>query len=218
MKMISGEKENEVLRIFRKKKVLTVIQISDLLDAAVPTVRKRLKTWSTFTSYNMNGRFYTLADIPIFNEYGIWMYKDILFSKHGNLKETVIQLINRSEMGLQAREISEIVGIPHQSFLSHFRNSINIRREKIKDKFIYFAGEQKLYLTQKLMKDKSLDQASIQLPTDTDAIRILVDRIRYPDATIKACCQRLRRKSKTVSCELIQNLLDYHGIKKKQKR
>ena len=58
--MISIEKETLALQMFKMKKVLTVNQIAALLDAAIPTVRNRLKQWNTYTSYNMNGRFYTL--------------------------------------------------------------------------------------------------------------------------------------------------------------
>ena len=150
----------------------------------------------------------TLPDTPVFNEYGIWEYRDIAFSKYGNLKETVIQLIIRSEKGLMAREIAGIVGIQYQSYLSHFRNSPKIQREKINDIYIYFASDPHLYQTQKQCKEKSLTHATKQIPNDMEAIMILVDWIKHPRSTIKACCKRIRRKKPKITVELIRNLFD----------
>ncbi|HKL58901.1 MAG TPA: hypothetical protein VJ863_03300 [Sphaerochaeta sp.] len=43
-------------------------------------------------SYNHNGRFYTLAGIPQFDEHGLWGYKNIRFSRFGTLMDLRIVL------------------------------------------------------------------------------------------------------------------------------
>ena len=112
--MITPEVEKEVLQKFHTQKVLTVAQLKSLLHCSVPTVRNHLKSWGTLTSYNHNGRYYTLPGIPQFNEYGLWNYKNIRFSRFGTLKETVIHLIEASPHGLSAAELGDLLGDQRQ--------------------------------------------------------------------------------------------------------
>ena len=107
--------EKDVLKRFRQKKVITIEQLVELLQSSVITTRRRLKKWKTYTSFNNNGRYYTLPDIPDFDRNGIWKYQTILFSRHGNLKQTIIQLVKQSKAGLSAREIADIVELKFQA-------------------------------------------------------------------------------------------------------
>ncbi len=72
-------KNEDVLKIFRKEKVMTIKQFVDLLHCCERTVQRRLRQWRTYTSYNYNGRYYTLPDIPKFDENGLWGYRRIFF-------------------------------------------------------------------------------------------------------------------------------------------
>ncbi len=145
----------EVFKLFKKLKVLTIIKLIAILMCSERTIQRRLKSWGTYTSYNKNCRYYTLPDIPQFNHYGIWKYKGIFFSKFGNLKNTVIAVVKQSESGLNAKELGEIVGLPSYTFLSHFKNDLNIQRQSIKG---YMSIFQKILisLTSKSVKDKAL--------------------------------------------------------------
>ena len=101
--------ENRVLEKFRRQKIITIGQLVKWLKCSVITARRRLKKWQVYTSINNNGRYYTLPQIPVFNENGLWRYRKVLFSKHGNLKQTIVALITESEKGLSAVEIAELV-------------------------------------------------------------------------------------------------------------
>ncbi|MCP3663569.1 MAG: hypothetical protein GY696_13940 [Gammaproteobacteria bacterium] len=109
----------EVFELFKNQKVLTMIELVAILRCSERTIQRRFKNWGCYTSYNKNCRYYTLADIPRFDEYGIWKYKGVLFSKFGNLKNTVIAVVKQSDGGLNAHELSEITGLPSYTFLSH---------------------------------------------------------------------------------------------------
>jgi hypothetical protein len=80
----------DVLQIFRKEKVITIKRLVDLLHCCERTVQRHLRKWRTYTSYNCNGRYYTLPDIPQFDEYGLWGYRGIFFSRNGNLRHTIL--------------------------------------------------------------------------------------------------------------------------------
>jgi len=78
------EKYDKGLELFRKEKVMSLKQLADRLNCSERTVQRQLKKWRTYTSYNQNGRYYVLPDIPRFDEHGLWRYKGIFFSRYGN--------------------------------------------------------------------------------------------------------------------------------------
>ena len=140
--MIDPKKENKAINLFKKRKTMTVIELSKLMECSVPTIRKRLTKWRVYTSYNRNGRYYVMLKIPKFDKKGLWNYTGIRFFRFGTLKQTVIQLVKTSENGLSASKIGSLVGLDPRSFMIQFRNIPQIRREKIEGKYIYFLSYQ----------------------------------------------------------------------------
>jgi len=45
---------------------------------------------------SINGRYYTLPQVPVFDENGLWKFQTVLFLNHGNLKQTIVALITDS--------------------------------------------------------------------------------------------------------------------------
>ena len=45
---------------FKEEKIVTVVLLASWLSCSVATARRRLKALSAYTSYNRNGRYYTL--------------------------------------------------------------------------------------------------------------------------------------------------------------
>ena len=90
MKKRDLELDKEALELFKCKKVLTIDELVAVLNCSHVTVRRRLKEWNTYSSYNKNNRYYTLPTIPKFSKKGIWKYRDIFFSKYRTNKKTII--------------------------------------------------------------------------------------------------------------------------------
>jgi len=213
--MIDPERDEITLKTFKTQKVMTVSQLADLLYCSVPTVRNRLRDWKAYTSYNKNGRYYTLPTIPRFDEHGLWKYKGIFFSKHGNLKQTLVQLIRSSLMGLEGSEIGRLLGLAPRSFMSHFRRIDGLCRERFQGRFIYFSDEEAVLLKQRQRLKKALERRWAAVPSATDAVLVFAELIKHPDSSLQDCSKRLKsRKGIDIAPEAIRNLLDYHGIKK----
>ncbi len=216
--MLSNKEKqtSEVLKAFKKQKILTMSILLKILICSERTIQRRLKDWSVYTSYNKNGRYYTLPDIPRFDQYGIWKHSGVFFSKYGNLKNTVIAVIKQSNTGLSAHELSEVTGLSSYAFLSHFKSIPDIKREKQKGIYIYFSSDTDQFVMQK-RKRESLAQTVVQqdLPSDGDAISILVELIKNPTDDIDQFVRRIRRKGMPISTLKIMSLLAYHGILKK---
>lgn len=212
--MVHPERERNALVKFQKKKVLTISQLRELLQCSVSTVRNRLRAWRVYTSFNQNGRYYTLPSIPRFDEHGLWWCKHIGFSRHGNLKQTLIQIVRDSPAGLEASQIGRLLRLAPRSFLSHFRNIAGLHREIHRGRFIYFSDEPSIFLEQKSRREQAAERARIEIPSDAEAVAVLADLIKHPDSTLQDCSKRLKRKGVAIDPEAIANLLDRHGIKK----
>jgi len=206
--------EIDVLQSFQWIKVFTIEQLVDILESSVITARRYLKKWEAYTSFNKNGGYYTLPGIPQFDNNGIWKYQTILFSKYGNLKQTIIQLARRSEAGLSARQIAQVVEIPpNSSIFSQFQYVSGIRREKHEGHFVYFSDE---YET--CQKQKSAlyhPEAAARLPSDEEAVLILVQYIKHPHIGIEELSERVARQGKAIDPSVIRGFLEHHDLLKK---
>jgi DNA-binding CsgD family transcriptional regulator len=216
--MIGEEKEKRFLKHFWKKKIMTISEIAESMQCSIPTVRNRLKKWKTYTSYNNNGRFYTLPDIPTFDQDGLWKFKGAFFSKQGNLTQTIIHLVKKSESGLTASEIAKRLGLsnPLRSLITYLKTIPGLHREKPGEygSYVYFSAEKSIYSSQKQRRESQIKEKDIhgQLPSESDSIAVLVDIIKHPRTTIKKCAGRLKKNGIMIKPESIRNLLQYHGI------
>lgn len=204
------------LNSFSLKKVLTIEDLTLLLKRSAITVRRFLKRCESFTSINKNAQYYTLPDIPHFDSNGLWNYKGVFFSRNGNLKQTVVHLIEKSDMGLSANEIEKMVGLSdNSSFVSTFRHIDAVKREAIggrgRGKYIYFTQDREGYLRQQ--EKRLLSMTS--LPSDPDAITILVELIRHPNSSPVDLSEILCTKGTMIDQHSITRLLVHHGLEKK---
>jgi len=214
--MIPSELEKQVLQKFHTRKVFTVDQLKSLLNCSVPTVRNRLNTWGTLTSYNHNGRFYTLAGIPQFDEHGLWGYKDIRFSRFGTLKETVIQLIENSPQGLSSAELGDLLCLDPRSFMNHYKDLPALQREKFQGRYIYLSSDEQVGSAQRALREEALEQQSLQQMSDHDALWVFADFIRHPQSPLETRVARLERQGISVKAHAITALLQLHGLSEKK--
>ncbi len=85
--MLSQEASTRSLqRLFRHTRVVDLDTLYRTLKTrSRMTVFRRLKDVDYCSSYSHAGRYYTLADVPRFDEHGLWLYHGIGFSEAGTL-------------------------------------------------------------------------------------------------------------------------------------
>jgi len=195
-------------------KVFSFDQVLVLLNCSIRSGRLRMKQWGTYTSFNQNGRYYTMPSVPRFDEKGLWYYKDIYFSKHGNLKNTVVNLVNDSSSGLTGNEIGDLVRLSPRSFLHHFRDAPGICREKHGGVYVYFSDnpDKYKYQVQNRLKADILTEQSI---SDTDAVTILAAIIKHHGITIEDIMALPEIKARKFSVFAIREFLNRHNLLKK---
>jgi len=206
--------EKHALQKFRRQKIITIAQLVKLLTCSLITARRRLKKWQAYTSINQNGRYYTLPRIPVFDENGLWRYRTVLFSKHGNLTQTIVELIRTSQQGLSAVEIAGIVDLaPNSSFLSRIKNAPGVRREKHQGRFVYLSASPEIYGKQK--HKWTVSQRITDFPTDAQAIIILVQLIKHPDISVEQLAGIVSEQDQQVDPDTVTRFLQFHDLLKK---
>ena len=108
-----------------------------------------------------------------------------------------------------------ISGLLPRSFISYVRRIPGMVREEVEGRFVYFCGKREKYLQQKQGREEELTRTIEHLPSDIEAIQILVDWIKHPGSSEEECARRLQHGGTRVTMEVIRNLLVRHGIEKK---
>ena len=199
-------------KLFKQDKCWKIKDLSSYLKYSVISVRIFLKKIGYYSSISHNSKWYTLRHIPKFNTNGLWFHKTIVFSKHGNLNQTISYFIDNSSGGLTGKEISEIITFPCLVVLNKMQKANQLHRIKTKRNFMY------------LSKDKSLRQIQINniystdyspLPSDIDGIKILVEIIKHPEYTFEELTEKLKTNGIICSSASIELFLQKNNIEKK---
>ena len=130
------------------------------------------------------------------------------------MKQTVVELIRRSQAGLDAGEMRSLLRLDTRSFLSAFAGHPQIVREKTQGRFVYYCAERSVYAEQQ--QRRSALGAKGRQPTPYEAIAILVEKIKCPALGNEALSRRLKKQKLCVGPETIENLFVRHGLAEKK--
>lgn len=203
--------QTKTQKLLRRKKVFTIEQVAKALNCALISARRYLKKWNTYKSCNKNSRYYTLPEVPKFDQHGLWQYEDIVFSKFGSLKETIVQLVLNSKSGLSVNELTSMTGTSH-TFLYQMQDISELKKEKIGSKYFFFSSQDVNYRKQ---KDNLKQTQTSKLPSDSQAVLILVELIKNPDIDSKKISANLAKQNHNIEAEVVSNLLEKHDLLKK---
>lgn len=185
MTEITQKESKNVQEILKKEKVFTLDRLITLIKCSRRTAQTRMKHWKTYTSYNQNGRYYTMPQSPNFDENGLWHYENKFFSRHGNLKKTVLYLIRHSDSGLSGEQLGKLLGLLPRSFLHHFRDIPGIQREKKDGLYVYFSDEPNKYKQQVKNHMTIITSTSTKkYLSNADAVVLLTALIKHHNISI----------------------------------
>jgi len=126
--------------LFDKEKILTLDAMKKALGTtAKMTVFRKLKSLSYRASYSHAGKYYTLNEMAQYDQHGLWNYRQVCFSKHGSLLNTVEALVRASEVGYFAHELQELVHVRVHTPLLKLTASGHLRRESLAPGYLYLA-------------------------------------------------------------------------------
>lgn len=208
----------EAVQLFRKHKVIRKIKLLDTLDCSTMTLWRLLSQAGYLSSYNFNASYYTLKDIPRFDENGLWMYHDVRFSRYGSLTDTIVQLVFTSDAGMSAHDLHALVGVPVLPLLTQLSGQKRIFREKRDTSFVYFhVEEQKRDRQRRNRQQKSRQELErVILPDPIRIIAVLVELIKKPEQTVSQIVQRLRRQGYILTEQEVTQIFFYYQLPTKK--
>ncbi len=214
MTKLSEGRLKTVFNLLEDIKVFTLKRLVSSLSCSIPTARLKLKQWGAYTSYNQNGRYYAVPTVPRFDNKGLWHYENIYFSRYGNLKTTIVQLVGRSPSGLTGKEIGALVRLDPRSFLHHFRNAGGIQREKPKGVYVYFSDNPVTYKQQRKSRSKLAHPAG-EILSEADAVVILSALIKHHGICLEEIMALPEIRMHKISSAAIRDFLERNGLIKK---
>ena len=202
-----------VLRKLHRVRIFRVDELATWLRCSVPTARRRLREWDAHTSINCNGAYYTLADVPRFDNTGLWWCRQALFSRHGNLRETVCSLVAAAPAGLTSGELSAVLGMQARAFLSHFRAEPSVCRVRLGRGNLWLSSDPGLHDRQLTVR-RGACHTHDSFPSDAEAVPVLVELIRHPGSDVEDLARLLNARGTPVSAARIRCLLEHHQLRK----
>jgi len=207
--------KERLARLFAQKPCWTIDELCHVLGYAAISVRRFLKQLGYFSSFTHNSKQYALSSTPSFNKDGLWFCDGVGFSKHGNMKQTILYFVDASPQGLSAKELEEKLSIPCHAVLSHLYKGGTIDRDKGEKGFVYLSADarkkrrQSACLRSRIDRKREPESLSAQA-----AIYVLTEHIKNPRATFEELSRAVAKKQAIAAPEAIARLFEEHDLKK----
>jgi predicted transcriptional regulator len=209
----------ELKELFKKNIVMDIDDLMKQTSSSRITVLRNLKELGYTTSYNWNGKYYTLLEIAKFDDSGIFDHKGILFFRDGGIQELVIKEINSSEKGYTAEELRNKIKTRVSNQLHQFVSKGLIIRKKYADFYVYYSIDYIIHQKQISNREKELKIPSTkensEISSEKKTIRILLEIIQNPNTQPQEIGKILRQEGLKISDSFIQNIFEKYDIQKK---
>jgi hypothetical protein len=184
------------------------------------TLQRTIKSCNLITSYNQNARFYTAPSLCHFNPDGIWNFKQILFSKYGNLFETITALIDKSLSGYTSRELSIIIMVKADDALHVMWLKERVRRQKTGGSHVYYSIREDLFKHQLSAREQQMPAAieTLALPDYQRLIAVLVEIILQDSVVAEKLQKGIAQRNFQISIAEIKAVIEHYQLKKKRNK
>ena len=125
--------DGDTVRVFLEdERIASLEQLKEALGTTgTMTVFRRLKQLGYQSSYSHRGKYYTLRDIPDFDEHGLWGWHSVWFSRYGNLVETAWEFVAEADRGFTASELESVLHVECKRALLKLYRDDRVARAKI---------------------------------------------------------------------------------------
>ena len=211
---------SEYEQLFEENVVMTMEHLKLVVERPRESILRDLKRIGYYSSYNANGKFYTLSNIPKFDELGLWKYQDAYFSSKRTVLDTAEYLINTSTSGYTHRELRQILGIRLHNSLNQLFTKGRVMRHQFGSENVYFGHEN---INDQLSKRGILAIVPIarkkrkRVHPDMKlglVIDVLIAVLRGHD-TISAACNHLRKIGSSVTEQQVKTVFHHYDIGEK---
>jgi hypothetical protein len=214
--MVRPRKELDVVQVFRAPRILTLEQLCLKMAVSRSTVIRRLDEHGYHSSYNHSGKFLTIDEVAEFDSRGLWGFSEARFSKHGNLKETVWQFVEKSEQGMTHEELATLLGVRVHNSLLELVEAEWTHRERIGPTFVYLSHQTSVRRKQVCRRQRLLAEGQKPRPTARQIIATLLELIKDPHASKQKIVHGCQRTGVSISHELVDAIFETYELDKKR--
>jgi len=146
----------EVIRSFlQEHRIATLGELKQRLGSfATMTVFRKLRALGYRTSFSDRGKYYTLADIPQFDEQGLWSYRSVWFSRDGSLVATLERFVQEASAGWTASELRGLLQVEVKEALLQLYRQKRIEREEIGGQYVYLSRDPGMGRNQRMRRQE----------------------------------------------------------------
>jgi hypothetical protein len=192
-----------------------------LKTPAYMSVVRRLTLLGYLTSYTHCGRYYTLREIPQFDEFGLWHHGGVGFCRAGTLKAALVELVEKSEAGRTHQELQDLLRVrAHNKLLENVRAG-RLARKRTDDKhWLYLSADASRAAKQWARRLAQKKRAAVLLGPLTTAMTIEVLAAVLQDSRVLATpedvVRRLHHQGVSVPLEHVQWVFERYDLGKKK--
>jgi len=216
--MLDRTEAHQALRsLFRSRPVVCLQGLFAALDTrSRMSVFRRLRDLGYVSSFTHSGRYYTLSDIPRFDDLGLWFSEEVGFSRRGTLKNTVPPLVTGAPAGMTHGELAALLRVRVFNTLRDLLDEKRIGRERRGRTHLYVSPDEVVAAGQ-LARREGLLRATPEVPAPppTVVIEILVEAVRAgktaPQAEVLAT--RLKARGVVVTPAEVGQVFERYGIR-----
>src|SRR5712664_3022561 len=166
----------ELRSLLLRNHIATLDEMKQALGTPVDvTVFRKLKPLDYLSSYSHRGRFYTLREIALFDDHGLWSRAEVWFSRFGTLLATAEAFVNRSPRGYFADELAPALHVEVQDALHQLAQQDRVSRQFLSGRYLYTATDPVVQRRQ-LLTRRTVEF----LPTvaDTSVLEVAADEVK----------------------------------------
>ncbi len=220
------ESRKALVRVFSKNYIANLSELFHVLDTqSRMSVFRRLKLIGYLTSFTHAGRYYTLADIPKFDTFGLWFYQDVGFSSAGTLKSTVVDIVHSSEAGMTPTEILNLLRLRvpnslHNALHELIKNK-QLKRHRLQGLPLYTNIDSDIAQNQVVTRREKIESRSriSAVPSIEVTISVLVEAIRAGKVLVSpsTVSARLNAQGMTITVDHVEQIFSQYGLEAEKK-
>lgn len=145
-------------RLFEHRQIATLPELKSALGTEVAmTVFRKLAALSYLTSYSHRGAYYTLAAIARFDTQGLWSCREVWFSRHGTLLDTLVAWVNQAPAGYWASELEGLLHVPVKDPLRTLVERGRLSRHAVAERWLYCGPDRARQREQRLARQGQIE-------------------------------------------------------------
>lgn len=219
------EREQKLVNWLRRRKIATRRQLQHQFQVCHMTIFRALKKHGYYTSYNRNAAYYTVADVPQFDDWGLWAWRDVRFSRTGTLVKTLRALVTGSAAGLTVGELEQRLQTRVANLLSRLVQHGQLARQVLPGRQVVYLsptaeqGRQQWQQRQQVCHAVGVASAS-GLPAGCPpavVIAVLRQMIVAPDQGPERWTRQLQAQGQPLSAGQVRRVQEHYGVEKKRR-